>query len=120
MHALTPAEQLLADLPHTTLDRSQGADDYELRRRSLSIEVTDQPDSGDTVYTEPLRVHSRDGCHTLVAGDRYTIAPLQDERPQRPRDSLGCGLNTHAAYCARSSGRQGSGLLRRIASSPVA
>ncbi len=67
MHALTPVEHLLADLPHTTLDRSQGPDDYELRRRSLSIEVTDQPDSGDVAYTEPLCVHWRDGYHTLVA-----------------------------------------------------
>ncbi|MGH2853065.1 MAG: hypothetical protein ACRDLF_02590 [Solirubrobacteraceae bacterium] len=67
MHALTPAEELLAELPHTTLDRSEGVDDYEQRRRSLTIEVTDQPDSDDASYTEPLRVVWRDGYHSLVA-----------------------------------------------------
>jgi hypothetical protein len=67
MHALTPAEQLLAELPHTTLDASPGVDDYEQRRHSLTIEVTDQPDSRDAVYTEPLRVVWRDGYHSLVA-----------------------------------------------------
>jgi hypothetical protein len=65
MHALIAVEQLLAELPHTTLDRPK--DDYDLRRRSLTIEVTDQPDSGDSVYSEPLRVHWRDGYQSLVA-----------------------------------------------------
>jgi hypothetical protein len=66
IHALTPAEQLLADLPHTTLDRSQGVDEYELRRCSLSTEVADPPDNDDE-SSEPLRVHWRDGYQTLVA-----------------------------------------------------
>lgn len=65
MHALIAVEQLLAELPHTTLDRPK--DDYELRRRSLKIEVTDQPESGNSVYSEPLRVHWRDGYQSLVA-----------------------------------------------------
>jgi hypothetical protein len=65
MHALIAVEQLLAELPHTTLDRPK--DDYDLRRRSLTIEVTDQPDSGDSIYSEPLRVHWRDGYQSLVA-----------------------------------------------------
>jgi hypothetical protein len=65
MHALIAVEQLLAELPHTTLDAPK--DDYELRRRSLSIEVTDLPESEDAVYSEPLRVHWRDGYQTLVA-----------------------------------------------------
>lgn len=62
MHALNPAEQLLVDLPYTTLDRSPGVDDYEQRRRSLSIEVTEEPDPD-----EPLLVVLRDGYGTLVA-----------------------------------------------------
>jgi hypothetical protein len=55
MHALIAVEQLLAELPHATLERPK--DDYELRRRSLSIEVTDHHDAGDAIYAEPLRVH---------------------------------------------------------------
>jgi hypothetical protein len=44
-------------------------DDYELRRRSLSIEVTDPPDNDgdDDESSEQLRVHWRDGYQTLVA-----------------------------------------------------
>lgn len=67
MRALFPAEELIAELPHTTLERSEGVDDYVQRRHSLTIEVIEQPDSGDPSYTEPLRVIWRDGYHSLVA-----------------------------------------------------
>ncbi len=96
MHALTPAEQLLAELPHTTFKRSEGVDDYEQRRRSLTIEVTDQPDDGDASYTEPLRVMWRDGYHSLVAtmtagcyeGELHWRLDVEDPPPGRERSRL--------------------------------
>lgn len=107
MHALIAVEQLLAELPHTTLD--QPKDDYELRRRSLSVQVTDQRDSGDSIYTEPLRVHWRDGYESLVARmtascyEQHLEWKLEIEDPPPGREASRCvpieSDDAHQAAC---------------------
>ena len=107
MHALIAVEQLLAELPHTTPDRPK--DDYELRRRSLSVQVTDQRDSGDSMYTEPLRVHWRDGYESLVARmtagcyEQHIEWKLEIEDPPPGREASRClpidSDDAHQAAC---------------------
>jgi hypothetical protein len=58
--ALAPAEELLAELPHTTFVPPSAPDDYDQRRRTLSIEIERPSDS--EVYVEWL-----DGYESCVA-----------------------------------------------------
>ena len=63
---ITPAEALLAQLPHTSLER--GPADYDLLRRTLAIEVYwEVPGDDDADPMRVTRVLWRDGYHTLVA-----------------------------------------------------
>jgi len=67
MQTLAPVEQLLAELPYTTLEPS-GRDDYELRRRALSVEVVwADRDSKDAESGGPLYITWCDGYQTTVA-----------------------------------------------------
>jgi hypothetical protein len=58
--AVAPAEELLAELPHTTFAPPSAPDDYDQRRRTLSIEIERPNDS--EVYVEWL-----DGYESCVA-----------------------------------------------------
>lgn len=61
--ALAPVEELLLELPHTTLVPSRGRDDHDERRRTLTPEVQWQAASDD----DPVCVVWRDGYETLIA-----------------------------------------------------
>jgi hypothetical protein len=68
MHTLYPVEALLAELPHTNLERSLGPDDHDLRRRALSVDVSwSQPDSDAPPGYGTVDVIWRDGYQTTVA-----------------------------------------------------
>ncbi len=68
MQALAPVEDLLVELPYTTLTRSLGPDDHDLRLRTLSTEIElNDEDSKDFPSMSPVRVEWRDGYESLVA-----------------------------------------------------
>lgn len=78
--ALTPAEDVLAELPYTTLERSPGPDDHDSRRRSLMIEVEwPEPITLQDAGT-PVHVTWRDGYESEVATIPAGVLAAYQER----------------------------------------
>jgi hypothetical protein len=63
LNAIAPAEELLAELPHTTFARPSAPDDHDERRRTLSVEIERQSD----LPMSPVRVEWLDGYQSRVA-----------------------------------------------------
>ncbi len=67
MDAIAPAEPLLAWLPHATF-KASGADDHDLRRRTLTVEVEWAPTPREDVGRRPpVVVTWLDGYQSTVA-----------------------------------------------------
>ncbi|MGA2165537.1 MAG: hypothetical protein ABSH36_13850, partial [Solirubrobacteraceae bacterium] len=110
VRALLPVEGLLAELPHTTLERPVGPDDHDLRRRTLSIEVVWRTPDGGLPDDSELRVFWRDRYDTEVAnmtlavysGDACWILEITDPAPGRSVSLVVVRGSSSASLLART------------------
>jgi hypothetical protein len=119
MQTLYPVEALLAELPHTTLGRSLGTDDHELRRRALFLDVSWVEPGGEAEHEGgSVDVIWRDGYQSTVArmGAAFAeehgcwVLDISDPAPGR----------TASLVIERRSGESGQDAARRTFEAAIA